>query len=173
MSEQATLAPVRPETVEAPPPGPFAEPVLVPVPEPAEPSRAGAVLGVAVLLLGIATALLTGLLIKVGTGGSLREVFIGVDGTAEAKVGDCVAELPPVAGTEARSADDARVVPCTATDAAYAVVGRVQDATAARERSADACEPHFRPDDDGYVLYRVGEDGDGYLLCLVHRANRR
>ncbi|MGR6317274.1 hypothetical protein Q2K19_06600 [Micromonospora soli] len=173
MSEPPTLAPPRPETEAPLPVEPSTEPFVGPAPEPAAPSRAGAVLGVLVLLLGVATALLAGLAIKVGAGGSLREVFVTVDGTAEAKVGDCVAGLPRVAGAEARAADDPRVVPCTAADAAYAVVGRVQDATAARERSADACEPYFRPDDDGYVLYRVGGDGDGYLLCLVHRANGR
>jgi hypothetical protein len=114
-----------------------------------------------------------GLLIRVGPGGDLRDVFAGGDGTAGAKVGDCVAALPRVAVLEAKPADNARVVRCDAADAVYAVVGRVQDPAAARERSAHVCEPYFRPSDDGYILYRVGDDGDGYLLCLVREANRR
>ncbi|SBT54641.1 LppU/SCO3897 family protein [Micromonospora narathiwatensis] len=159
MSEQVALAPEPPEIDDAPAPPP--------------PSRLGAVLGVVVLLLGVAAAMLVGLLIRVGPGGDLRDVFAGGDGTAEAKAGDCVAELPRVAGVEAKPADDARVVPCGSADAAYKVVGRVQDPAAARSRSANACEPYFRPGDDGYVLYRVGDDGDGYLLCLVHKTNAR
>ncbi|MCW3815403.1 hypothetical protein ONA91_13150 [Micromonospora sp. DR5-3] len=162
MPEQATPSSTRPATDGAPPPEPVAAP-----------SRLGAVLGVVVLLLGVATALLVGLLIKVGPGGDLRDVLGGEDGTAEARIGDCVAELPTVAGVEAKAADDARVVRCDSPAAAYAVTGRVQDPAAARSRSAAGCEPYFRPGDDGYVLYRVGDDGDGYLLCLVHRANGR
>jgi hypothetical protein len=99
--------------------------------------------------------------------------LLGRDGTADARAGDCVAELPRVAGTGATSVDDATIVPCTGARSAYVVVGRVDDPAAARSRSAAACEPHFRPGDDGYVLYRVGGDGDGYLLCLVRKANGR
>ncbi len=135
-------------------------------------SRAGAALGVVVLLFGVASVLLVLLRLPVGPGDSLRDAF-GGDDTAEAEVGDCVTELPRIAGTEAKAADDARVVPCAAGDAAYTVVGRVRDAAAARERSATGCRPYFRPGDDEYVLYRVGDDGDGYLLCLVRPANRR
>ncbi|MEU2614765.1 hypothetical protein ABZ570_24745 [Micromonospora sp. NPDC007271] len=158
MSEQATLTPVRPQLDDAP--------------APAARSRLGAVLGVVVLLLGITAALLVGLLIRVGPGGDLRDLF-GGDGTAGARVGDCVAELPRVAGVEAKPADDARVIECGSAGAAYAVVGRVQDPAAARNRSANACEPYFRPGDDGYVLYRVGDDGDGYVLCLVRGVTGR
>ncbi|MFJ8577018.1 hypothetical protein [Micromonospora sp. NPDC093277] len=170
MSEQVALAPEQPEIDDAPAPE---QPAIEDAPAPPRSSRLGAVFGVVVLLLGVATALLVGLLIRVGPGGDLRELFAGGDGTAEARAGDCVAELPRVAGVEAKPADNARVVGCGSADAAYTVVGRVQDPTAARKRSAAACEPHFRPGDDGYVLYRVGDDGDGYLLCLVHGANRR
>jgi hypothetical protein len=132
----------------------------------------GALLGVVVLLLGVASVLLVALLIPIGPGSSLRDALRG-DDTAEAKVGDCVAELPLVASAGATSAADARVVPCTAGDAAYAVVGRVRDAAAARDRTATGCRPYFHPGDDDYVLYRVGDDGDGYLLCLVRRADAR
>ncbi|SCF36386.1 hypothetical protein GA0074695_6113 [Micromonospora viridifaciens] len=159
MPEQATLTPERPQIDDATAPAP--------------PSRLGAVLGVVVLLLGIGAALLVGLLIRVGPGGDLGDLFGDGDRTAGAKVGDCVAELPWVAGVEAKPANDARAVRCGSADAAYAVVGRVQDPAAARNRSANACEPYFRPGDDGYVLYRVGDDGDGYLLCLVRGANGR
>ncbi|WP_446218394.1 LppU/SCO3897 family protein [Micromonospora sp. IBHARD004] len=93
--------------------------------------------------------------------------------TPPPKAGDCVAELPRVAGSRAESVDDATIVPCAGARAAYAVVGRVDDPAAARSRSAAGCEPHFRPGDDGYVLYRVGGDGDGYLLCLVRKTNGR
>ncbi|MFD2764098.1 LppU/SCO3897 family protein [Micromonospora eburnea] len=159
MPEQVALASAAPEIDDAP--------------APPRPSRLGAVFGVLVLLLGVAAALLVGLLIRVGPGGDLRDLFAGGDGTAEAKAGDCVAELPRVAGVEAKPADDARVVGCGSGDAAYTVVGRVQDPTAARNRSAVACEPYFHAGDDGYVLYRVGDDGDGYLLCLVRKPNGR
>ncbi|WP_319462091.1 hypothetical protein [Micromonospora sp. RTP1Z1] len=164
MSEQVTVAPV--------PPAPDGEP------QPAVPSlatagrfRVGTVLGIVVLILGVLIALAVAAVLKLGPGplGGL----LGRDGTAGAKAGDCVAELPRVAGTGATSADDARVVPCASARAAYAVVGRVDDPAAARSRSAAACEPHFRPGDDGYVLYRVGGGGDGYLLCLVRKANGR
>lgn len=163
MSEQATLPAVRAGTGGSP----------APTAEPRPPARPGTVLGVIVLLLGVATALLVAFLITVGRGGDLRDAWGGADGTAEARIGDCVTELPRVMGTEAKPADDARVVRCGSAAAAYEVVGRVQDPTAARTRSAAACEPYFRPGDDGYVLYRVGDDGDGYVLCLVHRANGR
>ncbi|SBT52001.1 LppU/SCO3897 family protein [Micromonospora auratinigra] len=156
-TEPTAAAPAEPEEVGA---------------ESARPSPAGAVLGVLVLLLGLASVLLVLLRLPIGPGRDLREAF-GGDGTAGAAVGDCVAELPVVAGAAATSADDARVVSCAATDAAYSVVGRVRDAAAARDRSATGCRPYFRTGDEEYVLYRVGDDGDGYLLCLVRRANGR
>ncbi|MBM0225713.1 MULTISPECIES: hypothetical protein [Micromonospora] len=164
MSEQVAVAP-------APPARESEQQPVAPSTPAAGRSRIGTVLGVVVLILGVLVALAVGAVLKLGPGplGGL----LGRDGTADAKAGDCVAELPRVAGTGATSVDDATIVPCTGARAAYAVVGRVDDPAAARSRSAVACEPHFRPGDDGYVLYRVGGDGDGYLLCLVRKANGR
>lgn len=88
------------------------------------------------------------------------------DGTADAKAGDCLAELPEVTGAEQKTVDDPRIVPCTSARAAYAVVGRVEDPAATR--TAEACEPYFRVGDDGYVL-SVGGGPEGHLLCLVRR----
>lgn len=90
------------------------------------------------------------------------------DGTADAKAGDCLAELPEVTGAEQKTVDDPRIVPCTSTRAAYAVVGRVEDPVATKTRTAEACEPYFRVGDDGYV-FSVGGDREGHLLCLVRR----
>ncbi|MEU8263555.1 porin [Micromonospora sp. NPDC048999] len=136
-------------------------------------SRLGAVIGVVVLLVGVASVLLVGLLIWSRLGGNLGDLFNRGDATAEAKVGDCIAELPRAAGKEAEPTDDVRLVRCSTPEAAYQVVGRVRDAAAARDRSAYACEPYFHPGDDSYVLYRVGDDGDGYLLCLVRGVKAR
>ncbi|SCG41957.1 LppU/SCO3897 family protein [Micromonospora inositola] len=164
MSEQVaeTFAPAAPESEQ--------QPAAAAAPTGGR-SRIGTVLGVVVLVLGVLVALAVTAVLKLGPGplgGSLAP-----DGTADAKAGDCVADLPRVDGARAMSADDPRIVPCTSARVGYAVIGRVDDPAAARSRSAAACEPYFRPGDDGYVFYRVDGDGDGYLLCLVHKANGR
>ncbi|WP_200209393.1 LppU/SCO3897 family protein [Micromonospora coerulea] len=162
----------------AAPPAPPAPPAPESEQQPAAPSaptggrsRIGTVLGVVVLVFGVLVALTVTAVLTRGVGPLAG--LLGGDGTADAKAGDCVGELPRVAGTGAKSVEDGRLVPCTSARAAYAVVGRVDDAAAARNQSAVACEPHFRPGDDAYVLYRVGDDGEGYLLCLVRKANGR
>jgi hypothetical protein len=85
------------------------------------------------------------------------------DKAEKAKVGDCVAALGKVsdqAGQNSQTA--AKVVNCTANDAAYKVIGRVNGQT---DTASKACDQYFTDAKADYFIY-ASTSGDGYLLCL-------
>ncbi|WP_229399736.1 LppU/SCO3897 family protein [Micromonospora okii] len=132
-----------------------------------EPRRSAArkVLGVvaALLAVGVVAAL------KFGLGASVANALTP-DGTAKAKAGDCLAELPDVAQGESRDARGAEVVACTSTEAVYTVVGRVDGQTEAEARTGRSCEQFLKPEQEGYFFYNIKPGSTGYLLCLIRRA---
>ncbi|MFI7607171.1 hypothetical protein ACIBTV_18790 [Micromonospora sp. NPDC049366] len=118
--------------------------------------------------LGIVGAILVALVIaglKFGVAS-----YFNKDATAEAKAGDCIAELPEVTGTEEEEANNAKVVDCTSTDAAYNVVGRVDGQTEAQAKAGTACEQYIKEGEDGYLFYSIEPGKTGYLLCLTKKA---
>ncbi|MFI1192113.1 hypothetical protein ACH4T9_02365 [Micromonospora sp. NPDC020750] len=123
------------------------------------------VLGVVGVLLavGVVAAL------KFGVGSAVATAF-DKDGTADAKTGDCLAELPDVAEGERKDASGAEVVACTSSQAAYTVVGRVNGQTEAQARTGKACEPFLQPGQEGYFFYNIKPGSTGYLLCLTRKA---
>ncbi|MBY8872108.1 hypothetical protein K7640_09680 [Micromonospora sp. PLK6-60] len=149
----------------APPPAPYPgqpEPA-VPGPPPAEPKKSA---GRKVLsILGVILAVIAFGAIKFGI-----KSFANRDQTADAKVGDCLAELPEMVGDKQEDADDAKVVECTSTDAAYNVVGRVENQTEAQAASGEGCEKYVKEGADYYVFSNIKQGGTGYVLCLTKRA---
>ncbi|WP_230688858.1 hypothetical protein [Micromonospora sp. WMMC415] len=112
-------------------------------------------------VLGIVGAIVVALVIaglKFGVGSAIGG-FFNKDETADAKAGDCIAELPEVTGSEQEEVDGAKVVECTSTDAAYTVVvsGRRPDRGAGPHRCG------LRP---------VLQGGPGGLRLLRHRAGQ-
>jgi len=88
----------------------------------------------------------------------LREVIDRVTGnTTKAVAGDCV--------TDAQSADDMKVVDCTAADAAYKVAGVGEDKTQAEAN--DVCA-QFATAEDYLFLYEgtLSDTTKGRVLCL-------
>ncbi|GIJ28609.1 hypothetical protein Vqi01_37710 [Micromonospora qiuiae] len=166
MSEQA----VPPSTSDAPhtSPGVPAPPVAgvqPPPPAQSEQSSGGGKRKIFSIVGAIvAFAVVAGL--KFGIG-SLRNS----DEAAEAKIGDCIAELSATnLGEKETKVDGAKVVACTDSQAVYNVVGRVDGQTEAQARSDEACDEYFTEGDDGYVFYSIKPGSTGYLLCLTKRA---
>ncbi|MEU1683571.1 hypothetical protein ABZ422_31345 [Micromonospora zamorensis] len=96
--------------------------------------------------------------------------YFNKDETADAKAGDCIAELPEVTGTGQEKVDGAKVVECTSTDAAYTVVGRVNDQSEAQAKAGTACDSFFQNDEEGYIFSSVEPGKSGYVLCLTKKA---
>ncbi|MFF3866941.1 hypothetical protein [Micromonospora sp. NPDC001898] len=145
---------------------PAAEPTKQPEGEPEKKRSVGRkVLGAVGVLLavGVVAAL------KFGVGSAVATAF-DKDGTADAKTGDCLAELPDVAEGERKDASGAEVVACTSSQAAYTVVGRVNSQTEAQARTGKACEPFLQPGQEGYFFYNIKPGSTGYLLCLTRKA---
>ncbi|MEU7980444.1 MULTISPECIES: LppU/SCO3897 family protein [Micromonospora] len=138
-----------------------------PAAQPEEPKGGGAkkVLGI----VGAIVAFLVIAALKFGVASAIGN-FLNPDETAEAKAGDCIAELPEVTGTQEKSVSDAKVVKCTSTDAVYNVVGRVEEQTEAQAKTGKACEQYIKEGEDGYVFYNIAPGGKGYLLCLTKKA---
>ncbi|MGN9774255.1 LppU/SCO3897 family protein [Micromonospora sp. H33] len=156
MSEQ--VAP--PPAPDAAQPQPGAQ-VPPPVEEPAKKSGRKKMLGI----VGAVVAFLVIAGLKFGVGG-----FLNQDETADAKAGDCIAELPEVTGTEQEEVDGAKVVECTSTEAAYTVVGRVDGQTEAQAETGAACDQFFKEGQEGYVFSAIEPGKTGYLLCLTKKA---
>ncbi|MEU4776852.1 hypothetical protein [Micromonospora sp. NPDC023633] len=151
----------------APPPAPDAAqpPSAVQAPPPAEKSGSKKLLGI----VGAIVVFLVVAGLKFGIGSAIGN-FFNKDETAEAKVGDCIAELPEVTGTKEEEVDGAKVVECTSTDAIYNVVGRVDGQTQAQARSGEACGQYIKEGQEGYVYYSIEPGKTGYLLCLTKKA---
>ncbi|MGC5306477.1 LppU/SCO3897 family protein [Micromonospora zamorensis] len=96
--------------------------------------------------------------------------YFNKDETADAKAGDCIAELPEITGTKQEKVDGAKVVECTSTDAAYTVVGRVNDQSEAQAKAGTACDSFFQNDEEGYIFSSIEPGKSGYVLCLTKKA---
>ncbi|SCE73138.1 LppU/SCO3897 family protein [Micromonospora mirobrigensis] len=145
----------------APSPGQPDPAVPAPPAEPAKKSGGRKVLSI----LGVILAVLAFGAFKFGV-----KSYLNRDETADAKVGDCLAELPATVGDKQESADDAKVVECTSTDAAYDVVGRVENQTEAQAASGEGCDTYIKEGQDGYVFSNIERGGKGYVLCLTKHA---
>ncbi|MGK5444151.1 LppU/SCO3897 family protein [Micromonospora sp. URMC 105] len=168
MSEQVAPPPAPQVAQPEPAAQPDATAPAAPAASPVEPAakRSG---GRALAVIGAVGVFLVVAGLKFGLGTAIG-TFFNTDETAEAKAGDCIAELPTVTGTEQRSVSGAEVVKCTSAEAVYAVVGRVEDQTEAQAKTGQACEPYLKPDQDGYLFYNIAPGGKGYLLCLTKKA---
>lgn len=155
----------------APPPAPdTAQPQTgVQAPPPVEPPSKKSGGRKALGIIGAIVVFLVILGLKFGIGTAIGNVF-NKDETAEAKAGDCIAELPEITGTEQEEVDGAKVVECTSTEAAYTVVGRADGQTEAQARAGDACEQFFKEGEEGYVFSSIEPGKTGYLLCLTKKA---
>lgn len=169
MSEQVVPPPAAPAAAQPAAPGvpPQAPGFQVPPPGQEAPKKSGGKKAFGVLGAIVAFVVIVGL--KFGIGSAINS-FFNEDKTADAKVGDCIAELPEVKVGEEKSTNDAKVVECTATDAMYNVVGRVDGQTEAQAQAGTACEPYIAEGQDGYVFYSIKSGGTGYLLCLTKKA---
>ncbi|MCF0094091.1 hypothetical protein AB0B39_02440 [Micromonospora sp. NPDC049114] len=155
----------------APPPASDAAPQqpAVETPPPAEPEakksggkKALGIIGAIVVFLVVAG-------LKFGLGAAIGN-FVNKDETADAKAGDCIAELPEIKGTKEEEVDGAKVVECTSTDAAYSVVGRIDGQTEAQAKADTTCNEFFKEDQEGYVFYSIESGKKGYVLCLTKKA---
>ncbi|MGV9211328.1 LppU/SCO3897 family protein [Micromonospora sp. RB23] len=167
MSEQ--VAP--PPASDAAPAQPAAETPAQPAvetPPPAEPEgksggkKALGIIGAIVIFLVIAG-------LKFGLGTAIGN-FVNKDETADAKAGDCIAELPEIKGDKEEEVDGAKVVECTSTDAAYNVVGRLDGQTETQAKSETTCNEFFKEGEEGYVFYSIESGKKGYVLCLTKKA---
>ncbi|WP_433117777.1 LppU/SCO3897 family protein [Micromonospora sp. CA-246542] len=175
MSEQVApppasdAAPAQPaaETPAQPAVGTPAQPA-VETPPPAEPEgksggkKALGIIGAIVIFLVIAG-------LKFGLGAAIGN-FVNKDETADAKAGDCIAELPEIKGDKEEEVDGAKVVECTSTDAAYNVVGRLDGQTETQAKSETTCNEFFKEGEEGYVFYSIESGKKGYVLCLTKKA---
>ncbi|WP_433266896.1 LppU/SCO3897 family protein [Micromonospora vinacea] len=122
-------------------------------------------------VLGIVGAILAVVVIaglKFGVASAIGNYF-NKDETADAKTGDCIAELPEVTGTEQEEVDGAKVVECTSTDAAYNVVGRVDGQSEAQAKADTTCTQFFKENEEGYIFSSIEPGKTGYVLCLTKK----
>jgi hypothetical protein len=133
----------------------------VPVPVPTPPAKKSPAKKIVSVLALIAVVVVIGVL-KFG----VRTLLGGEDKAAEAKVGDCLAALPKVADGEQKSAPNAKVVACTSTEAAYNVVGRIENQTEAQAAASTDCEQYAAAGEEYAMYSAIPPGGTGYLLCL-------
>lgn len=87
-------------------------------------------------------------------------VFFG-DKAEEAKIGDCVTLHGKVPTEAANKIDaEAEVVDCSSSEAAYTVVGRVNNETGTDTKS---CDKYFTDEAADYAIY---SGSNHYVLCL-------
>jgi hypothetical protein len=122
------------------------------VPAAAEPPKKSR--GIAKRLGGIAVA------IVIALGWFGVKSYLNRDQTADAKVGDCIATDTAVADTEKEA--DAKMATCGSADAAYSVVGRVENDS---DTDSKACDRYFTEEKVEYAIVS-SITGSGYLLCL-------
>ncbi|MFK3981080.1 hypothetical protein ACI2K4_11965 [Micromonospora sp. NPDC050397] len=167
MTDQAPPPPVTPASQEPVPPVP-------PPVDPAAPAPAAAPVPVSPpakkspvkKIVGVLAVIVVAVVVKVAVGTVLGGVFGGEDKTAEAKVGDCLAALPEVAEGEEKEAPNAKVVECTSTEAAYSVVGRIDDQTEAQAAASTECAQYAAEGEEYATFYTIPPGGSGYVLCL-------
>lgn len=161
MTDQAPPPPATPASpapgAPVPPPVDSATPVPAPVPEPPAKKNSPVKKIVSVLVVIVVAAV-----VKFGLGAVLG----GEDKTAEAKVGDCLAALPEVAEGEEKEAPNAKVVDCTSTEAAYNVVGRVENQTEEQARVSKDCDQYAAEGEEYAMFSAIPTGGTGYILCL-------
>ncbi|MFF0254452.1 hypothetical protein ACFYPW_18340 [Micromonospora zamorensis] len=132
-----------------------------------EAKKSGAKKALGVVGVILAVVVVAGL--KFGLASAIGGYF-NKDETADAKAGDCIAELPEITGTKQEKVDGAKVVECTSTDAAYTVVGRVNDQSEAQAKAGTACDQFFQNDEEGYIFSSIEPGKSGYVLCLTKKA---
>ncbi|NYT94187.1 hypothetical protein [Salinispora sp. H7-4] len=130
-----------------------------PAPEPAPKSGRKKVLGIVGAI--VVFLVIAGLKFGLGT------VLGGTDETADAKAGDCIAELPATIGDEMEAVDGGKVVDCASAEARYKVVGRAEDQTEAQAESGEACDQFFQENEEYYIFSNITPGKTGYLLCLT------
>ena len=107
---------------------------------------------------GIVVGLL--LLMLIGAFVAVR-VFSG-NPTSNVGVGECLANVPPVAEGETREVTGARAVDCADEAATHKVEGRYEDKTA--EESQEVCASHPTA---SFMITTADDSGSrGYVLCL-------
>lgn len=140
-----------------PPPGQGFGPAGPGLPPPPQKKRAGK------KVLGIVGGIVVALIVTVGLAavrGALSD-----DKTAEAKQGDCLADLPQVAEGQEEEANNAKVVQCGTAEAKYSVVGRVDNLTATEASAQTVCDA-YRAAGAEMIFYSIPAGGKGYVLCL-------
>ncbi|GAA4689253.1 LppU/SCO3897 family protein [Phytohabitans rumicis] len=151
-----------PATPPPPPNQGFGPAESAPVPAPPQ-KKGGAGKKIAGIGGGVVVAVIVAIVLAV-----LRNVLGGDDATAEAKQGDCIADLPSniQEGQEVK-ADNAKVVDCASAEAKYSVVGRVDGVTAEQASAADStvCNPYLEAGAES-IYYAIPAGGKGYVLCL-------
>ncbi|MEU4527631.1 hypothetical protein AB0F49_05325 [Micromonospora ureilytica] len=151
----------------AAPESPESQPA-VETPQPAEPKaeKSGSKKALGIIGAILAIVVIAGL--KFGVASTIGN-FFNKDETADAKTGDCIAELPEVTGTEQEEVDGAKVVECTSTDAAYNVVGRVDGQSEAQAKADTTCTQYFKEGEEGYIFSSIEPGKTGYVLCLTKK----
>ncbi|MBU2668811.1 hypothetical protein KOI35_35400 [Actinoplanes bogorensis] len=119
-----------------------------------EPKRRGSVLVAAVVIAVVVAAAVY----------AVSALFLGGDAAGDAKAGDCIASDKSVSD-EGTTETGANIVDCTAPDARFSVVARVDGKSSTH---SDSCNKYFQPKEEFYV-YASGSD-NGYLLCLKPKA---
>ncbi|WP_433316028.1 LppU/SCO3897 family protein [Micromonospora sp. CA-269861] len=137
-------------------------------PSPAEPKaeKSGGKKALGIVGAILAVVVIAGL--KFGVASAIGNYF-NKDETADAKTGDCIAELPEVTGSEQEEVDGAKVVECTSTDAAYNVVGRVDGQSEAQAKADTTCTQFFKEGEEGYIFSSIEPGKTGYVLCLTKK----
>ncbi|GLZ57475.1 MULTISPECIES: LppU/SCO3897 family protein [Micromonospora] len=136
--------------------------------QPAEPKaeKSGGRKALGIVGAVLAIVVIAGL--KFGVASAIGNYF-NKDETADAKTGDCIAELPEITGTEQEEVDGAKVVECTSTDAAYNVVGRVDGQSEAQAKADTTCTQFFKEGEEGYIFSSIEPGKTGYVLCLTKK----
>ncbi|MBG6067886.1 LppU/SCO3897 family protein [Micromonospora ureilytica] len=140
----------------------------VETPQPAEPKAEKSGSKKALGIIGAILAIVVVAGLKFGVASAIGN-FFNKDETADAKTGDCIAELPEVTGTEQEEVDGAKVVECTSTDAAYNVVGRVDGQSEAQAKADTTCTQFFTEGQEGYIFSSIEPGKTGYVLCLTKK----
>jgi hypothetical protein len=113
----------------------------------------GKIIGAAATVILVIVLVVVGILVKQTRSANTRQ----------AQTGNCIGNLPTVAQGEDKAANDAKVVDCTAAEAAYKVEGRLENKTEAEAKNQDVCAAY---DTAEYVYRAIPSGGKGYVLCL-------